>query len=210
MTTQLSPLRSSPESLKSFSEPSSKPPACSHDHTDALIERSRFLGLLMMNRLEMARIALKLDNNTLCLLNRASTPLNRAHIVKSLLPFGCVAGSWLAAWVWVGGRFPSQIDIISTGHYRSSIIGRKIHVSNRALDPHDSMLLGNLRLTSPTRTLCDISCTQQSEKITNFALEVIPRLHNEYRISTKECLRKLQKNPRWPGYSEGILTINAL
>ena len=68
-----------------------------------------------------------------------------------------------AAWVWLGGPdFPSTIDVISTSHFRSASVSRRIRVFKRLTLPEQIIKLGGLPVTTPARTACDLVCQLMS------------------------------------------------
>lgn len=140
--------------------------------------------------------------------SQARNLFGRASITERLLPYGVAACNTLAAWIWVGGIFPSKLDIVSNSHFRTPIYGHIIRVHNRQLAPEQLMKLGKLWATSPIRTACDLACEQGIDQ--QIKLSTIYAILERYHATCENCLTMLEQNPRWPGHSTGIQIIQLL
>ena len=86
-------------------------------------------GPLSLNRRAAFGTLHKLDDSAGYWIEHSGTLYGRAKIVAEVAPFGTVVCSMTAAWVWLGGPdFPSTIDVISTSHFRSASVSRRIRV----------------------------------------------------------------------------------
>ena len=97
-------------------------------------------GPMSMRRLAEIGAIHQLDDDSAYLSEDAETLFGRANITNILKPFNTVSCAVSAAWVWLGGRFPDTIDVISTSHYRAPIRGRRVRVFNRKA-PRDHLSL---------------------------------------------------------------------
>ena len=114
-------------------------------------------GPLSLNRLAAFGTLRKLDDSAGYWIEHSGTLYGRAKIVAEVAPFGTVVCSMTAAWVWLGGPdFPSTIDVISTSHFRSASVSRRIRVFKRLTLPEQIIKLGGLPVTTPARTACDL------------------------------------------------------
>lgn len=114
-------------------------------------------GPLSLNRLAAFGTLHKLDDSAGYWIEHSGTLYGRAKIVAEVAPFGTVVCSMTAAWVWLGGPdFPSTIDVISTSHFRSASVSRRIRVFKRLTLPEQIIKLGGLPVTTPARTACDL------------------------------------------------------
>lgn len=123
-----------------------------------LITTNDVCGQMGLWTLEARGVLCRLDATCGYLTQEQYSVASRAHIVRQLIPQHTVASGYMAYWVWMGGDFPSCIDIISTSHYWTMIVQRPVHASNRVLDDHHIITSHGLSITSPLRTVCDISC----------------------------------------------------
>ena len=125
-------------------------------------------------------------------------------IALKLIPFGTIACALTAAWVWLGGTFPRTVDVISSSHYRADSHGRKIRVFNRKTAPEHVIQVGNLRITTPMRTACDIALLTPGELNEHDACDVLCALFEEYQsVLHSACRRSMTtisgRTPNRPG-----------
>ena len=107
-------------------------------------------GPLSLNRLAAFGTLHKLDDSAGYWIEHSGTLYGRAKIVAEVAPFGTVVCSMTAAWVWLGGPdFPSTIDVISTSHFRSASVSRRIRVFKRLTLPEQIIKLGGLPVRHP-------------------------------------------------------------
>lgn len=167
-------------------------------------------GGIGMSRLLGEDVLVGLDDECGYVNDHADTLYGRGAIVNRMVPFGSIAAGPLAAWVWVGGDFPYRLDLISNSRYRTLAHGRQITVYNRKTPPDHVMRLGQLRITSPLRTICDIACMDEGGKILAGAESLLPLLMERYEVRAEACLQTLWENPRWPNHSDGVRTLMRL
>ena len=139
-----------------------------------------------------------LDQTNAYSAEHADTLYGRAMIALKLIPFGTIACALTAAWVWLGGTFPRTVDVISSSHYRADSHGRKIRVFNRKTAPEHVIQVGNLRITTPMRTACDIALLTPGELNEHDACDVLCALFEEYQVSLAQCMQTLDDNHFWP------------
>ena len=114
-------------------------------------------GPLSLNRLAAFGTLHKLDDSAGYWIEHSGTLYGRAKIVAEVAPFGTVVCSMTAAWVWLGGPdFPSTIDVISTSHFRSASVSRRIRVFKRLTLPEQVIKLGGLPGIPVNVQMCDI------------------------------------------------------
>lgn len=159
-------------------------------------------------RLVHAGVITRLDEQSFFLTTQASDVPGRARIIRGILPYNTVASVWLAAWIWVGGDFPFVIDLISSSHFRSPILGRSVRVSNRYLSDETIAHIGVQKLTTPVRTACEIACLGEKERREGKAYSVIGKLAQDFNFTHKDCLRFLDANPRWPGHDDATVAFH--
>lgn len=159
-------------------------------------------------RLVHAGVITRLDEQSFFLTAQASDVPGRARIIRGILPYNTVASVWLAAWIWVGGDFPFVIDVISSSHFRSPILGRSVRVSNRYLPDETIAHIGVQKLTAPVRTACEIACLGEKERREGKAYSIIGKLAQNFDFTHKDCLRFLDANPRWPGHDDATVAFH--
>lgn len=143
----------------------------------------------------------------------ADTPDGRGLICRHASPMDVVACASLAAWIWVGGDFPSTIDVVSDAHYRSLAHGRRIRPFNRQIDSQYIVTVGGMKVTSPARTACDLALVQIDAA--DEQLEVggtIRCLMNRYSFGMADCLAIFDTDSRhWPNIRQAreLLTATA-
>lgn len=131
--------------------------ASSYSHSP-VITSADVCGPLALWALAERGILYRLDSSCGYLIKEERTVSSRAHIISKLIPVNTVASGLLAYWVWMGGTFPDCFDIISASHYWSVLHERPVHATNRILGDHHIITAHGLHITSPIRTVCDISC----------------------------------------------------
>ncbi|MBT1176902.1 hypothetical protein JS532_04870 [Bifidobacterium callimiconis] len=180
------------------------------DKGPSLIHSADVTGHMALHRLVTMGVLTRLDDTCGYRNDYADTLVGRALIVESMIPYGATAAGKLALWVWVGGRFPTCVDLISTSHYRARVHGRDVHVHNRRMLTNHVVRLAGLRITSPIRTACDLACMAPVERQGCDVNQLLAALMVKYAISPDDCLDMLWCNQRWPRHSLGITTFIAL
>lgn len=169
-----------------------------------IIYLADFPGLLCFGKLQHINMVVMLDQTAAYLSSQASTLYGRAGIVKYLIPYKTIAASSLAYWVWWGGRLPDEIPVISTSHYRTIVFDRRIISLNRNLESEDIHRLGDIKLTSPLRTACDIACLPRDAFNKYIGTENYCDFLRGYDISAKNCQSILLEKTRWPGHLNAL------
>lgn len=157
-------------------------------------------GELCLGHLKMAGIVEMLDSTAGFLQQAATSLYGRAAIYNEILPYKCVLSGLSALWVWVGGCFPHDITINTTSHVRSSIYGHVFTTVRRSLMPEEIRKVGELRVTSPLRTACDIASMPREQFDDDVGLPVLLHLLQQYEITHTHCRKAIEANPRWSGY----------
>lgn len=175
-----------------------------------LIRAGDLPGPMSMRLLVSAHVLAMLDPTCAYLVEDAAGIFGRADIVEPLIPYGAAACCRLALWIWTGGNFPDELDIVSNSHFRAPVHGRIIQVHNRRLPTDHLMKLGRLWATSPMWTACEIACLDQVICNGEDRMACLHELMERYQVSPLDCLDLLQKNPRWPGHAVGVGTLSVL
>lgn len=152
-------------------------------------------GPLSLSRLETFGTIRKFDESAGYWNEHANTLYGRAMIVSTVAPFGTVACALTAAWVWLGGPdFPRTIDVISTSHFRSTSAGRRIRVFRRVTSPEHIIRLGNLPVTTPQRTACDLVMGMDDAPDPSAINTLVCRLMTAYSFRASECLQIIKEH----------------
>lgn len=111
---------------------------------------------MSMNLLGDCGAVQPLDEISAYLPQYSKSMFGRSTIMTNLVPHCTTACGATAAWVWLGGKFPDTIDVLSRSHFRTLIYGRRIRTFNRKVTPGQVSTIGGLKLTTPARTACDV------------------------------------------------------
>jgi hypothetical protein len=167
-------------------------------HMPPAVLKARDLpGPMILHRLAFVGAVRKLDNASAYLTEDANTLYGSGAIVRSVAPYGTICCAVTAAWVWLGGEFPKTIDIVSTSHFRTLTYGRKIRVFNRNAPAEHLTSIGDLRITTPQRTACDIALLSEEEAGDIYANEMVCALMETYGFRPTDCLDILAANRFW-------------
>lgn len=180
--------------------PAETPGAESQDYVPTLLSERDLPGPLSMQRLEQLGAIHQLDETNGYWSEYAATLFGRAQVVAELTPNHTIACAQSAAWVWLGGKLPNTVDVLSGSHYRSLSHGRRVRVFNRRPAPRQLQRIGRLRLTGPTRTAVDLASIRDTEPDRDVprVSDNIVELMEEYRISAQDCLTMLDESPHLP------------
>lgn len=132
------------------------------------------------------------------------SPADRADIVRPMLPYGITVCLWLAAWIWVGGEFPTALDVVAPTHYLSDAYNRALRLHNRTVMGRDVVTLRRLRVASPLRTACDIACLDAEDAECSARRAVVATLMAECTLAPQTCIHALQNNPHTAGHPGGV------
>lgn len=163
-----------------------------------LLTRKDLPGPLGMNRLSTYGTLHILDYANAYSAEHAGTLYGRARIASILIPFGTIACTLTALWVWLGGAFPKTVDVLSTSHYRAMSYGRRIRVFNRKTSTSHVADIGDTRITTPLRTACDIAMLLPNECAESEVCEMLCALMEAYKFKPTHCLAVLEDNRFWP------------
>lgn len=182
-----------------------------HAPPPAVIDLDMIPGRLTMAQLVADGIITPLDERNGYLTALEHSTAGRARIAAAMLPDDTMACMGLARWVWVGGTFPTTIDLISDAHFRADRHGRRIRAYKRRIAPEHRATIGALTLTSPTRTACDLGCHGASGKDADGEWRThLRRLLERWNVRPDDCLKLVEPNQRWPGRREGMALFTAL
>ena len=152
-------------------------------------------GPLSLNRLAAFGTLRKLDDSAGYWIEHSGTLYGRAKIVAEVAPFGTVVCSMTAAWVWLGGPdFPSTIDVISTSHFRSASVSRRIRVFKRLTLPEQIIKLGGLPVTTPARTACDLVMSPEDIPDPSTVNALVCQLMSAYQFRPNDCLQIVKEH----------------
>ena len=140
----------------------------------------------------------RLDNANGYRRERADTLYGRSTIMAGVAPRNTTVCARSAAWLWMGGEFPQIVDVISRSHYRMPVHDRRIRVFNRKCPADQMTAVGEIRATTPVRTVCDLAMLPEKEDRDERIDELIGDLMNRYRVTPDDCLAILNDNPFWP------------
>ncbi|WEV46642.1 hypothetical protein OZX62_09475 [Bifidobacterium sp. ESL0690] len=155
-------------------------------------------GPLSMNRLDDFGAVHRLDDINAYLAEYSDTLFGRGIIMTKVVPRPSIACGRSALWIWMGGTFPDAIDIISASHFRSMTYGRPIKTYDRIVPEGQMSSIAGLKVTSPTRTACDIALMSSAIIPDKRRAELTCAIVQEYHIDPAECLEILEKNHFWP------------
>ncbi|WEV73930.1 hypothetical protein OZX74_08650 [Bifidobacterium sp. ESL0798] len=166
--------------------------------TPMLMSNRDLPGPLSMNRLDDFGALHRLDDISAYLAEYSDTLFGRGIIMTKVVPSHAIACGRSALWVWMGDGFPDVIDIISGSHFRSMAYGRPIKTYDRCVPEGHMSTIAGLKVTSPTRTACDIALMSGATIPGKRRSELICAIMREYHISPAACLTILEKNHFWP------------
>lgn len=165
----------------------------------SLLNDNDLPGPLSMNLLTRHGAIMPLDAASGYQSEHAGTLYGRATIINDMIPHRSTACALTATWLWLGGRFPETIDIISRSHYRAYVHHRKVRVFNRKSPADHVIQVGDTRVTTPARTVCDLSLLPDRTTEADGQVDtMISDLMTEYRVTPDDCIRILDGNPFWP------------
>ncbi|MBT1160630.1 alpha/beta hydrolase family protein [Bifidobacterium sp. SO1] len=187
------PAASSTASPAPLPMPTSSPPIVREDKP--LLTERDLPGPLSLNMLISNGSLARLDSSSGYQRSHATTLYGRATILADMVPRNATVCALTAAWLWLGGTFPNTVDVISRSHYRAAAHSRKIRVFNRKSPSEHLIQIGGTRVTTPARTVCDLSLLPTDEPDCG---ATICDLMTEYRVTADDCLHILDRNPFWP------------
>ncbi|KFI64251.1 hypothetical protein [Bifidobacterium cuniculi] len=152
-------------------------------------------GPLSMHRLVLEGILVRLDDTQAYTTRDAGTLAGRTAIIRELLPPGIPACGRTAAWVWAGGDFPQVLDVLSRSHFRAPVAGRRIHTLSRRVPSEQLTALGDLQLTTPARTACDLALFPYDEIIRQQLHETMVTVMQQCHVDVRDCLKILDGCP---------------
>lgn len=153
-------------------------------------------GPMSLSRLAAAGAMHGLDGHSGYWSEHADTLYGRAQIAYTLMPYSTVACALTALWVWLGdGEFPNTIDVLSRSHYRTPRHGRRVRVFSRKIEREQIVTIGNLRVTTPTRTACDVASMFRTQTWPESTTDRLDGLMDAYGITPDDCLAALDAHP---------------
>ena len=152
-------------------------------------------GQLSLNRLARMGTIHALDASSGYWSEHAGTLYGRALIMHSILPFPAAACALSALWVWMGGDFPVTLDVLSKSHYRAMRHGRRIRVFSRKIAKSHMAKVGDLNITNPQRTACDIASMFEPDPGPAMFIDEMVEFMHAYHFGPDECIRILEENP---------------
>ncbi|NMN02702.1 hypothetical protein G1C94_1324 [Bifidobacterium sp. DSM 109963] len=152
-------------------------------------------GPLSLNRLARMGTVRVLDTSSGYWSEHANTLYGRALIVQALIPFPTAACALTALWVWMGGDFPTTLDVLSNSHYRTMRHGRRVRVFSRKIAKVHMTTIGDLSITSPQRTACDIASMFSGRPGPTTFVDQMVDFMQTYHFSPDDCIQILNENP---------------
>lgn len=152
-------------------------------------------GPLSLTRLSALGTVHRLDDGSAYWSEHASTLYGRAMIVLKIIPFATSACALTALWVWMGGMFPDTLDVLSHSHFRSHPHGRRIRAFTRKVTDRHLTNIGALRITTPTRTVCDVASLFNDRPDAHVLAAHVADCMTAYDFSTDDCTTMLDENP---------------
>jgi len=160
-----------------------------------LLHSHELPGPMSLNRLSRGGTVCSLDGHSGYWSEHGDTLYGRALIVHNIIPSATVACMRTALWVWMGGLFPETVDVLSGSHYRTMRHGRPIRVFARRVDRDHVQTLGDLNITSPLRTACDIATMANRRPDAAVFADRVADLMHTYRFTPDDCAAILGANP---------------
>lgn len=171
-----------------------------HTKFPALLNGNHLPGPMCMKKLSQFGIFNQLTSQIGYSHKTGISTKGRSDIVSDLIPKKSVACLFTAAWVWLGGEFPENIEIIDYGHCRKKPYGRVIHSFRRQLSDEDYVILGEVRVTTPERTICDLAYThEENENYEPCRKRIAKLLISHYCVDLNKCKQIINNNPYFPG-----------
>lgn len=165
-----------------------------------LLDDNHLPGPMCMKKLSQIGVFNRLDLNAGYSNKAAISTQGRSNIVSNLIPTESIACLFTAAWVWIGGNFPENIDVIDYGHRRKKPHGHAIRAFRRHLNNEEYVILGKIRITTPERTICDLAYTpSENEEYEPYRKDIAHLLISKYSIDLRKCKHTIDGNPYFPG-----------
>lgn len=150
---------------------------------------------MSLHRLSRVGSVCSLDGHSGYWSEHADSLYGRALIVHNIIPSSTVACMRTALWVWMGGMFPETVDVLSGSHYRTTRHSRPICAFARRVEREHVVRLGDLNITSPPRTACDIATMANRRPGTAIFADRVADLMHAYCFTPEECHDILDMNP---------------
>ena len=166
-------------------------------HPPMLVRVEDLPGPLSLHQLSGMGMVRPLDMHHAYYSRYAGTVPGRAHMVRRFIPSRTIACTLTASWIWIGGTFPSTIDVVSASHFRTTMFGRKIRVFNRQTPQEQYSMVEGMRVTTPLRTICDVALLADDEWDMVDAPLLIGSIMQSYDLSVRDCLDILRVNRFW-------------
>lgn len=172
------------------------------DIIPALMDTTHLPGPLCVNKLSKYGAINQLTSQSGYSFQHANSVIGRSEIIMKILHNKGTICLFTAAWIWIGGDFPENIDIIAYSNYRRKTHDRSIRMFHRKISAKECNTVGKLHITTPIRTVCDIAFTpSESPQEELFRQQTVHILMEQYGIRFYDCLHIFQENPYFPGAS---------
>lgn len=172
----------------------------SNNEFPTLLGNSQLPGPMCMKKLSQLGVFNQLSAQSGYTQSLALSTKGRGKIISNLIPEESIVCSFTAAWVWLGGTFPVNIDIINYSNCRKKPHDHTIRSFRRQLSDEDYVVIGDVRVTTPERTICDLAYTpSENEYYEPYRKNVAHSLIERYCIDLNNCIRILNANPYFPG-----------
>ena len=143
----------------------------------------------------------------------ALTPEQRAGIAGAVMPNHTIACLELAAWIWLGGEFPTTLDVITPARFNAFGLDGAFTAHDWRIRCKETREISDMRTTTPLRTICDLACCDAEDSIAADEAQrivIIERLMREFRIRPTQCLRSIQQRLRFTGHPIGATLMRRI
>lgn len=165
-----------------------------------LLDEKTLPGPLGITKLSCYGALHQLNTSSGFTCKKSESIIGRSDVLASMLPMNSVACAVSAAWIWLGGTFPSTLDIVSSSHFRSKPQGLPIRIFNRNVTNEERYRVGSLEVTTPERTICDLALSSfDSDDYDDYRKSLVEGLFVQYNADIATCMNILIMNHYCPG-----------
>ena len=181
--------------------------------TSPIIRVRDLPGPMAMQTLIDLGMLQRLSSGAAFLPRMALTLEQRADIAGAVMPNHTIACLELAAWIWLGGEFPTTLDVITPARFNSFGLSGAFTAHDWRIRCKETREISDMRTTTPLRTICDLACCDAEDSIAADEAQrivIIERLMREFRIRPAQCLRSIQQRLRFTGHPIGATLMRRI
>lgn len=181
--------------------------------TSPIIRVRDLPGPMAMQTLIDLGMLQRLSSGAAFLPRMALTLEQRADIAGAVMPNHTIACLELAAWIWLGGEFPTTLDVITPARFNSFGLSGAFTAHDWRIRCKETREISDMRTTTPLRTICDLACCDAEDSIAADEAQrivIIERLMREFRIRPAQCLRSIQQRLRFTGHPIGTTLMRRI